>query len=317
MADTGTPENRDTSTAFQRGGSVPMSRSKKEGWYAIMPFALAERSDLSAAAKVLLCRIRDRIRENPDCWPGQRQLCEDCGFGSRKVLIVATGILEDAGLLEVTRVERRRVADKRTVPIGGKRLDRGNRYALTPNALALFRPPDGNDEEPRPPNGAESEPFNGDERGPFEGPTVSKGNRERCQKGTANGVESAPKPDQENQTKRIRTKEPDADPWELAQAAMTGPTLRTEPFRAAWLDWTGYRRELRKPLTERTVREQIRSLEAFGHDGAIASIKRSIGNGWTGLFPPDDRSGRNGSDRAHRVEAPPGKYAGIEIVAHA
>jgi len=76
------------------------------------------------------------------------------------------------------------------------------------------------------------------------------------------------------------------DVWELAQAAMTGDTLCTDAFRDAWARWVRYRRELRKPLRPSTIQAQIRTLETFGHDGAVAAIEQSIVNGWQGLFAP-------------------------------
>jgi len=83
-----------------------------------------------------------------------------------------------------------------------------------------------------------------------------------------------------------------ADPWNLAQKAMTGDILRTNGFRAAWASWVGCRRQAKKPLTPMTIERQIHKLEVFGHDRAIASINRSIENGWAGLFEPEpDRPG--------------------------
>ena len=63
-------------------------------------------------------------------------------------------------------------------------------------------------------------------------------------------------------------------------------TLDTEAFRRSWRDWCRHRREIRAPLKPTTVSRQLPKLERFGHDGAIASIERSIENGWRGLFEP-------------------------------
>jgi hypothetical protein len=74
------------------------------------------------------------------------------------------------------------------------------------------------------------------------------------------------------------TQEPD-------QEQKLPPALDTADFRAAWGEWTAYRRETRKPLTAATVNRQLASLAKMGHAGAIASIDQSIEHGWAGLFP--------------------------------
>lgn len=50
-----------------------------------------------------------------------------------------------------------------------------------------------------------------------------------------------------------------------------------------WEDWCAYRKEIRKPLTKTSCKQQ-NALLADHHD-ADAVIMLSIGNGWTGLFP--------------------------------
>ena len=65
-----------------------------------------------------------------------------------------------------------------------------------------------------------------------------------------------------------------------------GP-LNTPAFRAAWLDWLAYRRERKlaiwKPIT---VRATLIELAGLGEPAAIESIRKSIANGWQGLFEP-------------------------------
>ncbi|MFH1745469.1 MAG: hypothetical protein ABIG44_00330 [Planctomycetota bacterium] len=63
--------------------------------------------------------------------------------------------------------------------------------------------------------------------------------------------------------------------------------LDTSEFRKAWGEWEAYRKEMRKPLTESTIKRQIGKLEKLGHDTAIETIERSIEHGWTGLFELD------------------------------
>lgn len=85
---------------------------------------------------------------------------------------------------------------------------------------------------------------------------------------------------------RVRTEHKARDAWDLALQVMTSDALRTAAFQAAWLEWVEYRHEQRKKLTPRTIHLQIRKLEGFGLDGAIASLEQSMTNGWTGLFEP-------------------------------
>lgn len=93
------------------------------------------------------------------------------------------------------------------------------------------------------------------------------------------------------------------------------PALDTEAFRAAFVEWRAYRREIRKPITPSSENRIFTKLERMGHDNAIASINQSIANGWTGLFdvkPENGRGGGDGNKRLGRVEAPPGKYDWID-----
>lgn len=59
----------------------------------------------------------------------------------------------------------------------------------------------------------------------------------------------------------------------------------SDAFRETWERWKKFRREKKKPLTETTVEEQFAELGKLTESHAIATLKRSIANGWTGLFP--------------------------------
>jgi len=82
--------------------------------------------------------------------------------------------------------------------------------------------------------------------------------------------------------------------------------LQTDAFRAAWSEWVQYRRESRKPLTASTATKQLKQLEKFGHDSAIASITASITAGWQGIF--DQGDGRGPATSAARRD---GKVRGV------
>ena len=82
------------------------------------------------------------------------------------------------------------------------------------------------------------------------------------------------------------------------------PELDTEPFLAAWKEWTKYRREIRKTMKPSTRKRQLSFLAKQGLDDAIVIIEHSIMQGWTGLFPLNGEShGRRSSSR-HSTEVP-------------
>ena len=69
------------------------------------------------------------------------------------------------------------------------------------------------------------------------------------------------------------------------------PSLDTPEFKAAWDDWAAYRKEQRKALAESTIKRQLAKLAKTPGD-AVAMIERSIEQGWTGLWPVDERPKR-------------------------
>lgn len=62
------------------------------------------------------------------------------------------------------------------------------------------------------------------------------------------------------------------------------PLPHSEEFAKVWDEWTIFRREVKKPLTPTSIREQLKFLTEQTEHDAIASIKNSIRSGWLGLF---------------------------------
>lgn len=66
------------------------------------------------------------------------------------------------------------------------------------------------------------------------------------------------------------------------------PTLTLpyeQPFAEAWDKWVAYRKQIKKPLSEMTMKEQLLMLSGWGSEqNAIGSINKSIAFGWQGLF---------------------------------
>lgn len=120
-------------------------------------------------------------------------------------------------------------------------------------------------------------------------------------------VDTKPNQTQPNKTKPDPTKAPFA-----YRGSMTTDVLKTDIFHASWVEWVEHRQQLRKKLTPASIKRQLAKLEAMGHARAVAALGHSIAQGWTGIFEPD--AGVNSRTRnPARLEAPAGKYAGIEI----
>ena len=60
-------------------------------------------------------------------------------------------------------------------------------------------------------------------------------------------------------------------------------SLKTDSFITAWKEWIEYRKELKKPLKETTVKKQLKFLSQQTEPELI--IEKSIMNSWQGLFP--------------------------------
>jgi DNA-binding PadR family transcriptional regulator len=78
---------------------------------------------------------------------------------------------------------------------------------------------------------------------------------------------------------------------EEQEAPASRKTTRFDPLTAkpanvsteAWSDWCQHRREIRKPLTAATCKQQAAALAS--HPAPDDVLRQSIGNGWTGIFP--------------------------------
>lgn len=75
--------------------------------------------------------------------------------------------------------------------------------------------------------------------------------------------------------------------------------LPPEIAENTWREWCQHRREIRKPLKPTTVTHQLKQLAKWTDQGYDPNqiITRSIANGWTGLFEPDEPP--PGGDGAH------------------
>lgn len=138
--------------------------------YVKVPLWLLERRDIEASDKLIYAKLRDREGENGVSWPGQRCIGRDTGLGTGTVWR-AVNRLVAAGLLEVVRAGSK----------GGKRT---NRYIVI---------------EPERPDTEHKRPD-------LERPGTEHKRPDLEREAPRIGA----KPDQENQTKRTRPREPAA-----------------------------------------------------------------------------------------------------------
>lgn len=74
----------------------------------------------------------------------------------------------------------------------------------------------------------------------------------------------------------------------VAPLALPG-VLDTPDFRQAWIDWFAYRQEAKlKAWKPATVKAKLAELVALGPNRATEAIRRSIANGWQGIFPSNE-----------------------------
>jgi len=81
--------------------------------------------------------------------------------------------------------------------------------------------------------------------------------------------------------------------------------LSSPAFKAVWEQWLVYRRARKVTMLTMTLQRQLLKLAAVGETEAIATIERSIDNGWTGLFPDKrvDKSIRGTAEAKRAAEA--------------
>jgi len=136
----------------------------------------------------------------------------------------------------------------------------------------------------------------------FEDPTT--GNSD-CQESRESGKLTVRKPAPNNKEKKTNT---DSETKKDGHSQPVFPLLlNTAAFLKAWEEWTTYKRHRRQSLTPDTMQRQLDKLVAWGEQGAIAAIHRSIEQGWTGLFKPDERR-EQPTERREAIDVPISTY---------
>jgi hypothetical protein len=73
-------------------------------------------------------------------------------------------------------------------------------------------------------------------------------------------------------------------------------------FAAAWSDFVKHRTEIKKKLTPTATKQLFANCTKWGEQAAIESIRKSIANGWQGIFEPDAPSNRHRLSNGGRSE---------------
>lgn len=92
-------------------------------------------------------------------------------------------------------------------------------------------------------------------------------------------------------SKPVKIRKRSTTPKVKAEDVPIPESLGDDEFRTAWGDWLADRRDRNKSLTERAAKEQLAKLEPLGPHSAAECVRRSIQNGWTGIFPERESNG--------------------------
>lgn len=111
----------------------------------------------------------------------------------------------------------------------------------------------------------------------------------------ANPEETGSEPDRKL-TKNYKPKTKNQEPI-LLQIELP---FQSSEFSQLWEDWKSYRKEIKKPLSERSQKMQLQEISKMGEQGAMQAIKQSIANGYQGIFAANNVKQQN-----HKPATPP------------
>jgi hypothetical protein len=79
--------------------------------------------------------------------------------------------------------------------------------------------------------------------------------------------------------------------------------LASPEFRSVWAEWCAYRREKGHTMKSRTAKAQLEKMAEWGEAQAIAAMRKSIMQGWQGVFPPTDNPNNRAPERSEFANA--------------
>lgn len=88
-------------------------------------------------------------------------------------------------------------------------------------------------------------------------------------------------------------------------------SLNTDPFKAAWSDWLGYKAERREKYKSRGQKAGLSKLACMGPQRAVDALKHSMAMGWQGFFEEktNGKANGNGSEKQWRVDKTAREFA--------
>ena len=117
-----------------------------------------------------------------------------------------------------------------------------------------------------------------------------KGGKQKLSKCKANDkqllVSSESESEQESDKPPIPPKGKVAVKFDMEKMLSEHDNINTEKFRQSWKLWEQFRKEKKKPLTQTSVKLQLRECSKIGEQRAIAMIENTIFKGWEGLKEP-------------------------------
>jgi hypothetical protein len=123
--------------------------------------------------------------------------------------------------------------------------------------------------------------------------------------GSLPSVENPARAGARDSSAKRKAADPVADPIAVLVEPEFSGLARDAAFAAFWPEWNAYRREIHKPYkSQRGIREALREAAARGPQHWISDARRSMANGYQGVFPSADAAAPPGGARAqNRAEA--------------
>jgi hypothetical protein len=88
----------------------------------------------------------------------------------------------------------------------------------------------------------------------------------------------------------------DSDPYAALPLGLV-----TDGFKSAWDDYLKHRKEIRaRPLKPRSIASQWKEMDGWGEPAAVEAIRKTIRQGWQGVFAPDGKGKPNGTNTHQR-----------------
>ena len=79
-------------------------------------------------------------------------------------------------------------------------------------------------------------------------------------------------------------------------------SLSTPKFTEAWENWVQHRKEIKKPLTVKSVEMQMKEFVTWGPTGAVEAIEYTIKKGWQGIRRPESETNSKPSRKSYATD---------------